>query len=307
MATTVEDGKSGSSVSSVDHITHPERQVFYFRSVRSTIEGSLGHEIDIVAHWKDLYERRTQELKEMTALRDEKQQHMELIKQMLLAQTSNLDKEKARASNMERSLKGRIQELEQQLDATTELTALREFLPSDGGITDMDVTRMLTDLNYETIQVSAILSDAYADKVVSHIDNNLSISSRETLGSRVNRGLEPDTKTASRAVNAKIGHRLAEVVRLAFDLNENIARYRGVHDIHPVEHPSYDDYDLEIMENAYSPGTWSEPPGMQRRKRVLCTTEIGLMRVKEKERKLIVKPKVVILDTLLPQATTKEQ
>ncbi|KAI0310119.1 hypothetical protein OF83DRAFT_912790 [Amylostereum chailletii] len=109
-------------------------------------------------------------------------------------------------------------------------------------------------------------------------------------------GHAPDQTTALAVVHAKVGAHVSEVVRLAFELNEVLGQKLGAYDMHPAHLPYGTTFDPETMQDGYSTAGTGDVE--RRRGKVLCTTDLGLVRVMKGREDILVKPKVA-LDALI--------
>ncbi|KAI0314646.1 hypothetical protein OF83DRAFT_1063485 [Amylostereum chailletii] len=98
------------------------------------------------------------------------------------------------------------------------------------------------------------------------------------------------------AVHARVGAHVSNVVRLAFELNEVLGQGLGAYDMSPAHFSYGTTFDPETMQDGYPTTMPEDIDG--RRGKVLCTTDLGLVRVMKGREDVLVKPKVA-LDALI--------
>ncbi|KAI0315429.1 hypothetical protein OF83DRAFT_1084963 [Amylostereum chailletii] len=109
-------------------------------------------------------------------------------------------------------------------------------------------------------------------------------------------GHATDRTAALSSIHAKVDAHIAEVVRLAFELNEVLGQKLGAYEMEALCVYSEGPYDSDEMVDGYSTSDPSHDDTRQRL--VLCTTDLGLLRVINGEKDILVKPKVA-LNTLV--------
>ncbi|KAI0310122.1 hypothetical protein OF83DRAFT_1071060 [Amylostereum chailletii] len=110
-------------------------------------------------------------------------------------------------------------------------------------------------------------------------------------------GHATDRTAALSSIHEKVGAHVAEVVRLAFELNEVLGQKLGAYEMEALRVYFEETYDKDQMVDGYSTSDASHNDDARRRL-VLCTTDLGLLRVMNDEEDILVKPKVA-LNTLV--------
>ncbi|KAI0310121.1 hypothetical protein OF83DRAFT_1088588 [Amylostereum chailletii] len=131
-------------------------------------------------------------------------------------------------------------------------------------------------------------------------EKSLALSISQLLGCvLVATGHALDKSVALSTVNEKAGAPVSEVVRLALALNEVFGQTDEMEVVH-ISHGKK--FCEQYMEDGYSTAVSDEDTASQGLKapRVLCTTDLGLLRVTNGVEDILVTPKVV-LDTLIPR------